>query len=339
VRCEMTSIRVAGLVALLVLGGCAQGGAPDVPTIERTRAEASPPPAAPAAGEVLDVGASVRALVFDEGTATLVALAEPGDRVLLLPRPGPGNPAPAGVAAGLVEVALPGTATAIAPGAAGSVLLAAGTQVLRLDIAARSIAEVPMAQGGDQLRSVAEQADGSVLAGTDTGRVISSDGSLGVTGMVSVDALAVTPAGVAALDQRQTLLSEVDQRGRRFGLSLRAGTGATNVATDGVGRVLVANTAGGELLAYTLDPLMLRQRYPVPGSPYGVAHDGGNDLVWVTQTGRNEVASYALASGIPVETGRYPTVRQPDSVAVDEEGGLVYVASATGDGIQRLPAR
>ena len=37
------------------------------------------------------------------------------------------------------------------------------------------------------------------------------------------------------------------------------------------GRVLVADTRGGELLVYGVDPLILRQRYPVRDAPYGLA--------------------------------------------------------------------
>jgi sugar lactone lactonase YvrE len=76
----------------------------------------------------------------------------------------------------------------------------------------------------------------------------------------------------------------------------------------------------------------------VPESPYGVAYDARNDLAWVTQTGSNEVASYSLDTGIPVEAQRFATVRQPNSIAVDNEHGIVYIASATGAGIQRIPA-
>ena len=51
--------------------------------------------------------------------------------------------------------------------------------------------------------------------------------------------------------------------------ALRAGDGATTMATDGAGRVLVADTRGDELLVYGVRPLILRQRYPVPDAPYG----------------------------------------------------------------------
>ncbi len=53
--------------------------------------------------------------------------------------------------------------------------------------------------------------------------------------------------------------------------ALRAGEGATTMAADPAGRVLVADTRGDELLVFGTDPLILRQRYPVPDAPYGLA--------------------------------------------------------------------
>ena len=85
-------------------------------------------------------------------------------------------------------------------------------------------------------------------------------------------------------------------------------------------------------MVFTADPLIMRQRYPVPGAPYGLA--GGKGLVWVSQTAANVVVGYDLGSGIPVEKVRYPTVRQPDSLAFDNATGTLYVVSATGDGVQ-----
>jgi hypothetical protein len=82
------------------------------------------------------------------------------------------------------------------------------------------------------------------------------------------------------------------------------------------------------------DPLMLRQRYPVSNAPYGLA--GTRTLAWVSLTAANVVVGYDLATGIPVEKVRYPTVRQPDVLAFDDATDTLYVASASGDGVQVL---
>ena len=53
-----------------------------------------------------------------------------------------------------------------------------------------------------------------------------------------------------------------------------------------------------------------------------------------TLTERNEVVGYDVAGEQPEEKYRFPTVSQPNTVAVDPRTGRVVVASGTGDGIQ-----
>lgn len=96
--------------------------------------------------------------------------------------------------------------------------------------------------------------------------------------------------------------------------------------------MLVADTRGGQLLVYGVDPLILRQAYPVPQDPYGLA--GSNQLAWVSQTAANLVIGYDLSTGIPVEKVRYPTVQQPNSLAFDEASGTLFVVSGSGAGVQ-----
>ncbi|MGH3596223.1 MAG: YncE family protein, partial [Mycobacterium sp.] len=118
----------------------------------------------------------------------------------------------------------------------------------------------------------------------------------------------------------------------KVGQALRAGQGATTVAADPAGRLLVADTRGGQLLVFGADPLILRQAYPVRQSPYGLAASRG--LTWVSQTAANTVIGYDLSTGIPVEKVRYPTVRQPNSLAFDDASGTLYVVSGSGEGVQ-----
>ena len=82
---------------------------------------------------------------------------------------------------------------------------------------------------------------------------------------------------------------------------------------------------------------MLRQRYPVRDAPYGLA--GSSRLAWVSQTATNMVIGYDLATGIPVEKVRYPTVQQPNSLAFDEASGTLYVVSGSGAGVQVIRGR
>lgn len=170
-------------------------------------------------------------------------------------------------------------------------------------------------------RAVAVVRDGKVL------RMISGD-------MMSADQVLSTGKGAVVLDRLRNAVFELDVRGARVAQGLRAGQGATNAVTDRFGRVLVADTRGGALLAFSLDPLLLRQNYPVAGAPYGMAYDDSRDLVWVTLTETNEVVGYAVAGEEPKEKYRFPTVAQPNTVAVDRTTGRVVVASGTGEGIQ-----
>lgn len=153
--------------------------------------------------------------------------------------------------------------------------------------------------------------------------------------LASADQVLVSSNGSAVvLDRLRSALFEVQADEGDVGLGLRAGQGATNAVADQYNRVLVVDTREEYLLAFSLDPLVLRQRYPVPGSPYGIAYDPERDLAWVTLTARNEVVAFDVAGGEPEETARFSTVRQPNAVTTDPTSGTVVVASANGEGIQ-----
>jgi hypothetical protein len=137
-----------------------------------------------------------------------------------------------------------------------------------------------------------------------------------------------------ALDRGRSTVSVVDLSTGEISPTLRAGNGAAGAVADRFGRLLVTDTRDGELLAFAGDPPVLRQRFPLPGAPYGLAYDGRRDLAWVTLTGRDEVVGLGVAGGEPVIVHRFPTVHQPDAVAVDPVSGRVLVVSAAGAGLQ-----
>lgn len=152
--------------------------------------------------------------------------------------------------------------------------------------------------------------------------------------LASADQVVVSGGNAAVLDRKRSALFDLDVDAGKVGLGLRAGQGATNAVADRFGRVLVVDTRTEALLAFSLDPVLLRQRYSVKGAPYGIAYDPERDLAWITLTARNEVVGYDVAGGEPELRHRFPTLRQPDSVTVDEHTGSVVVASAAGEGIQ-----
>ena len=152
------------------------------------------------------------------------------------------------------------------------------------------------------------------------------------------------PGGVAAL--RGGLAAVVSVRARELTLyrlappgeiaRTNAGVGPTHV-TAALGHLYVADTQGDSVLTFRLVPrLELQGRVSAPGSPYGIAVDPRRRRLWVTLTGRNRVMEYVLGGRAPRPVASYPTVRQPNSVAVDSRSGRVYVAGRTGSMLQIL---
>ncbi|GAB2914000.1 lipoprotein [Rhodococcus aerolatus] len=323
---------VAAALAAAVLAGCSSSGsaADQLATIEPAGPAVATGATAPAAGTVRPVGAVVDAAQAVPGTSTVALLTASPERVLLLDTATTDAPR---------SVALPGAATSLAPaGRDGHVLVAAAGAVLDVDAAAGTVTSTPAP--GDVV-SVAALPDGRVAAGLADGSVVAlgPDGAVGPTvgGIASADGLVVAGGTLHVLDRRQTALLQVDLSGEgSLGLGLRAGVGATTAVADRFGRVVVADTAGGQLLLFGTDPFLERQQYPVPGAPYALAYDATRNLVWVTLTATDEVVGYELTGGEPVERYRLPTVHEPDSVAVDPTSGVVVVGSAAGEGVAQL---
>jgi hypothetical protein len=183
--------------------------------------------------------------------------------------------------------------------------------------------------------AIARRADGAMVLGSADGSAVTLAEDNTVTGRAGdfarVDAIVAQGDTAVVLDRSQTSVTQLKDDGSP-GLALRAGLGATTMAADSMGRVLVADTRGGQLLVFGVDPLIQRQAYPVGGSPYGVA--GSKTLVWVSLPAVNTVVGYDLATGIPVEKVRYPTVRQPNALAFDDTTNTLYAVSGAGGGVQ-----
>ncbi|WP_328395156.1 YncE family protein [Nocardia sp. NBC_00416] len=325
---------IALFAAAVLLTGCSNDSEPgpgDAPTREPATPAASPPVTTAPAGQVFPTPTPLTALVSDPGSGNLAGL-DDSRTVLTLLTPATEPPTSH-------QVRLPAPAAAIAAGSPGQILAATDGAILRVDAATRAVTRIPV--DGD-LRSVRSRPDGTLFAGTADGRVhiLDRDGRLQhtVSGLVSADALALTGDTLAVLDRHQTLLTEIEPGYDRLGLALRAGTGAANLVEAPYDRVIVTDPDSGQLMVFTTEPLVLRQRYPVGSSPYALAYDRRSDTVWATCTQSNEIVGYDLSTGIPREVGRYPTVRQPNAVTVDDATGDLYIGSATEQGLQRIPA-
>ncbi len=322
------SVLLVGMALVLVSGCGSNSGGDDLQTIDPAAAAHSPATSSAPAGSVVPL-AGIEEISFDSASGILAATTNDRTTLLLLDTHD--------AAATPRKVDLGTAGAGVTRGRPGEVLVPADHRILRVDLRSGNVEQVDV---DGNAHAVALLADGRLAVGLADGRTQLIDTATGdvesISGLASVDGLAVTGDSVSAVDRRQTSITELDLGAKSLGLALRAGDGATNISTDRFGRILLTDTRGGELLVYTADPLVLRQRFPVPAAPYAIAYDDHAELVWITLTGSNEVVGFDLATGIPKEVKRFPTVRQPNSIAVDSATGDVYVGSATGDGLQRI---
>lgn len=316
-----------------VIAGCSSSpvDAPP-PTIPAAQAADSPPVTEPPPGLIRPLTGRAQAAAFDAGTKSLAVLSpgQAGRSVVTVVSP----TKPARV------VELDGPATALAVDGSGLAFLSTRGGYFRFDVATGAAAKVDLDGHGDvDFTAIARRADGRLVLGSADGAVytLSSDTAVGAELKIfaRVDAVVTQGNTAVVLDRGQTSVTSLNDEGTSSEHALRAGEGATTMASDTAGRVLVTDTRGGELLVYGVNPLILRQRYPVPDSPYGLTGSGpGNGLAWVAQTATNTVIGYDLATGIPVEKVRYRTVQQPNSLAFDDASGTLYVVSGSGAGVQ-----
>jgi outer membrane protein assembly factor BamB len=312
------------------IAGCSSNPADaPPPTIVPAQAAASPPLTGEPAGVVRPLRGHPQAASFDAATGSLAVLAPAveGQSVVVTLRP-----------AGAPQVvSLPGQGTAMAADNDGRAYVSSRGGYFRVDLRAGTASRVDVeGQATTDFTAIARRADGKLVLGSADGAVytMSSDTAVGASLRIfaRVDALVTQGNTAVVLDRGQTSVTTVDASGSDAEHALRAGEGATTMAVDPAGRVLVADTRGDSLLVFGTDPLILRQRAPVRDAPYGLA--GSSKLAWVSQTATNTVVGYDLATGIPVEKVRYRTVQQPNSLAFDEASGTLYVVSGSGAGVQ-----
>nr|WP_296767186.1 hypothetical protein [Rhodococcus sp. (in: high G+C Gram-positive bacteria)] len=325
-------IAVVVATAALLAAGCSDKSSdePESVDLEPLSQIESPDPAAPPSGSVTVSPSGLHSTTYDSASRSVVALDDGGAALVVFDADRDGS-APR-------TVALPGPAADVVPVGDGTVLLPMDQQLARVDIRSSKVDTTPV---DGTLLSAAVLDDGRFAVGDERGVVHildpATNESQTIDGLSSVGALAATQFGLAALDRHQTSLTKIDLDSNKLGLALRAGTGAARVATDDYGRILVTDAAGGQLLVYSSDDLLLRQRFPVGAQPWAVTYDDKSNVVWVSTPADNEVVGYTLDTGIPVESGRFTTVKQPDSIVVDSDTGDLFVGSATGDGLQRIP--
>ncbi len=190
------------------------------------------------------------------------------------------------------------------------------------------------------LPPAAEPAQSPPLDARPAGRVIALDDA-----PASVGALAraghrtATDGGrtIAVVSPRRRVLEVYDAATRKRLGHAPAGAGPTHVVAGSQGRVYVVDTAGDGLLVFETRPeVRLTRRLALRDGPYGIAVDPVRARLWVTLTGTNRIVELA-AGARPHVLARFPSVRQPDTVAVDPATGRVYVTGRA-DGVLQLLA-
>jgi DNA-binding beta-propeller fold protein YncE len=322
----MANLRLLGPLLLAALAGCG-GSSPRLPPAAEPAK--SPPARERPAGRVVHVGHKPEGMVLDPKTGLLAVALKAPDRLALLD-----------ARSGRVVRRVP------LPGAARHLGLAAlGGPVLVPAESADELVEVGLV--GGPARAVrtgqnphdAAPARGRVWVGDEL-----QDRVTLVHGRRVVKTLAapVQPGGVAAtadgsrvgvVGVRKRALQMYDGRSARPLGKIDVGIGPTHVVAL-QRRFFVVDTRGNGLLEADIRGrgLVVHRRTQLEGAPYGIAVDPRRRRFWVTLTAENRVAELTDRH----ELRSFPTVRQPNSVAVDPRTGRVFVASRSDGTVQIL---
>ena len=154
-----------------------------------------------------------------------------------------------------------------------------------------------------------------------------------------VSHLDASPCGTSTANHtRPASISPCAQRpsGRRIA-RVAAGKGPTHGVPVGTGQILVADTRGQQLLLFGVTPLRQIGRLSLTGTPYGMAVDRETDTVWITLTARNEVVGVRVDGDRLRVIARYPTVRQPNTVAVSPGSRDLWITGTRDYGSLSMP--
>jgi sugar lactone lactonase YvrE len=156
------------------------------------------------------------------------------------------------------------------------------------------------------------------------------------------------PGGVAAggsfilvVGVRGRRVEAYSAAGRILGTA-PAGVGPTHVQAGRDHRFYVADTEGDAVLIYRVrasGPHQSGTARTEPGRPYGIAVDRRRGLLYVTLTATNRLESFRISGGGLAPDQTWPTVRQPNSVAVDEATGHLFIAGRADSQLELIDPR
>ncbi|MEP6599000.1 MAG: YncE family protein [Actinomycetota bacterium] len=318
------------VLAVLAVASTACGGKSREKALGAAEPALAPSGGPAAAGTVRLVGAEAEGIVYDPRTKLVAVAVRKPTRLLLL------DPTTLAIRR---TVPLPGTVRHLQ-------LARLGGPVLVPCESADSLVEVSLPGGATRTTKVGRSPHD---AGAAADRIVVGD-ELGSTltivrnGVVERIARDVKQPGgvvgtgsrVAVVDVGAFTVSSYDvTTGTRTSVA-PAGAGPTHGVLTRDDRIAVTDTRGNALLLFGLDPLKQVTRFALPGAPYGIAADEASNVVWVTLTGRNEVVGLDLSGPAPREIARYPTVGQPDTVAVAPGGRTLWITGTRAGEVQRI---
>jgi sugar lactone lactonase YvrE len=164
---------------------------------------------------------------------------------------------------------------------------------------------------------------------------------------IAVEPAPLQPGGVAAARDGSAVVV-VGVRGRRIEAyapdgrplgTAPVGVGPTHVRAAPNGLFYVADTEGDAVIVFRVTaagPRQVGSARTQCCAPYGIAIDGRRGVVYLTLTASNQLESFRISGAWLVPGRTWPTVRQPNDVAVDEATGRVFVAGTAGDQLQLI---
>ncbi len=323
-RLVVAEVVALSVVLALAVPGC--GG----DALDAAEPAAGPAPTQEPAGKVRTVAPGPEGLVYDPSSGSLAVAVRDPERLLIL------DPE---TLEERLSVPLPGKARHLQVTGDGLVLVPSepANQLLEVDpeqglVQTTAVSEYPhdasAADNGDIV--VAEEFGGSASVLRDGEVVHRFDDLAQPGGVVVVGRVAVV------IDVEEFTVSSYDLSVPTRVGRLDAGEGPTHVAVAGQNRVAVTDTRGDQLLLYSVEPLRLVSKFALEGRPYGITADPVSGTLWVTLTGRNEVVELSVVDDRPVEIERFPTVQQPNTVAVAPGATAVWVTGTENGEIQRI---
>jgi DNA-binding beta-propeller fold protein YncE len=328
---RLSTLAVVVTIGLSLLAGCGHDNLAKADGKRAAEPATSPALTATPAGTTRKVAPLPQGIVYDARTDSLaVAVRDPYRLLVLDPR----------TLRTRLSVDLPGKVRHLQVSAKG------GTALVPSETADK-VFEVDLTTG--RMRATDVQRHPHDAAGTENGDVLVGNEFSGSVSVVRRGRVIHTfsdlrqPGGVladgnlaVAVDVGDYTVTTYDLDTDKRVARIAAGEGPTHGALVGDGRIAVTDTRGDHVLLDTLDPLRQVGSISLAGSPYGIAGDPSTKIVWVTLTAKNKLVGLDVSGTRPRVIASYPTVRQPDTVAVAPGSRTLWVTGTKDGVVQRI---